>query len=112
MKAGVAQSCPTLCDPRNCSSPGFSVHGILQARILEWAARYGFNLGTVGFKSWQDVQLEFTSLQVGQCYTCMRAHTDARPGDALECPEASLVSHLGAGDAAGIQRVSILQEAG
>ena len=32
----VAQSCPTLCDPLDCSLPGFSIHGILQARILEW----------------------------------------------------------------------------
>ena len=32
------QSCPTLCDPMNCSPPGSSVHGILQARILEWVA--------------------------------------------------------------------------
>ena len=30
------QSCPTLCDPVDCSPPGSSVHGILQARILEW----------------------------------------------------------------------------
>ena len=34
----VAQLCPTLCDPRDCSLLGSSVHGILQARILEWAA--------------------------------------------------------------------------
>ena len=34
----VAQSCPTLCDPLDCSPPASSVHGILQARILEWAA--------------------------------------------------------------------------
>ena len=34
----VAQSCPTLCDPVNCSLPGSSVHGIFQARILEWVA--------------------------------------------------------------------------
>ena len=34
----VSQSCLTLCDPMNCGSPGSSVHGILQARILEWAA--------------------------------------------------------------------------
>ena len=34
----VAQSCPTLCDPMNCSLPGSSVHGILQARIPEWVA--------------------------------------------------------------------------
>ena len=32
------QSCATLCDPMNCSLPGFSVHKILQARILEWVA--------------------------------------------------------------------------
>ena len=34
----VAQSCPTLCDPMDCSLPGSSVHGILQARVLEWVA--------------------------------------------------------------------------
>ena len=32
----VTQSGPTLCDPKDCSPPGFSVHGILQVRILEW----------------------------------------------------------------------------
>ena len=37
-KVKVPQSCPTLCDPMDCSPPGSSVHGILQARILEWAA--------------------------------------------------------------------------
>ena len=34
----VAQSCLTLCDPMDCSLSGFSVHGIFQARILEWVA--------------------------------------------------------------------------
>ena len=34
----VAQSCPALCDPVDCSPPGSSIHGILQARILEWVA--------------------------------------------------------------------------
>ena len=34
----VAQSCPTLCDPTDCSLPGFSVHGIFQAIVLEWTA--------------------------------------------------------------------------
>ena len=34
----VAQSYPTLCDPVDCSPPGSSVHGILQARLLEWFA--------------------------------------------------------------------------
>ena len=36
--AKILQSCPTLCVPRGCSLPGSSVHGILQARILEWVA--------------------------------------------------------------------------
>ena len=34
----VAHSCPTLCDPMDCNPPGFSVHGISEARILEWVA--------------------------------------------------------------------------
>ena len=34
----VAQSYPALCNPIDCSPPGFSVHGIFQARILEWVA--------------------------------------------------------------------------
>ena len=33
-----AQSCLTLCDPMDCSPPGSSIHGIFQARILEWVA--------------------------------------------------------------------------
>jgi len=34
----AAQSCPTLSDPMDCSPPGPSIHGILQARVLEWGA--------------------------------------------------------------------------
>ena len=34
----VAQLCPTLSDPMDCSLPGSSVHGIFQARVLEWVA--------------------------------------------------------------------------
>ena len=34
----VAQSCPTLSDPRDCSPPGSSIRGIFQARVLEWGA--------------------------------------------------------------------------
>ena len=36
--AKLLQLCLTLCDPMDCSPPGFSVHGVLQARILEWVA--------------------------------------------------------------------------
>ena len=34
----VTQLCMTLCNPMDCSPPGFSVHGILQAKILKWVA--------------------------------------------------------------------------
>ena len=44
-KSEVAQLCPTLCDPIGYSLPGSSVHGILQARILEWVA-FPFSRGS------------------------------------------------------------------
>ena len=40
----IAQSCPTLGDPMDCSPPGSSVHGIFQARVLEW--------GAIAFSGW------------------------------------------------------------
>ena len=40
----VAQSCPTLSDPMDCSPPDFSIHGIFQARVLEWGAT-AFSVG-------------------------------------------------------------------
>ena len=41
-----AQLCPTVCNPMNCSPPGSSVHGVLQARILEWVAPVGSPRGS------------------------------------------------------------------
>ena len=38
IESEVAQSCPTHIDPMDCSLPGSSIHGIFQARILEWGA--------------------------------------------------------------------------
>ena len=38
VKVQVDQSCPTLCDPMDCSLPGSSVHGIFQETVLEWVA--------------------------------------------------------------------------
>ena len=38
IESEVAQLCPTLSDPANCSLPGSSIHGIFQARVLEWGA--------------------------------------------------------------------------
>ena len=52
----VAQSCPTLCDPMDCSPPGSSLHGILQARILEWVA-ISFSRGSSRPRDWTRVSL-------------------------------------------------------
>ena len=49
-KKKVTQSCPTLCNPMDCGLPGSSVHGILQARILEWVAI----LSSSGFSQCRD----------------------------------------------------------
>ena len=46
----VAQSCPTLCNPMDCSLPGSSVHGVYQARVLEWVAIVSLTEGI--WKSW------------------------------------------------------------
>ena len=46
----VAQSCLTLCDPMDCSPPGFSVHGISQVRILEWVDP-GIERGSPAFQA-------------------------------------------------------------
>ena len=48
----VTKSRPTLCDPMDCSPPGSSVHGILQARILEWVAMPTQGLNS-GLLHWQ-----------------------------------------------------------
>ena len=45
----VIQSCPTLCDPMDCSLPGSSVHGIFQARVLEWGAITFYNIRGLDF---------------------------------------------------------------
>ena len=50
----VAKSCPTLWDLMVCSPPGSSVHGILQARILEWVA-ISFSMGSFWPKDWTSV---------------------------------------------------------
>ena len=53
------QSCPTLSDPMDCSPPGFSVHGIFQARVLKWGPiAFSVVLPTTHF--WpRDVVLDF-----------------------------------------------------
>ena len=52
----ISQLCPTLCNPMDCSLPGFSVHGILQARIPEWVA-FSFSRGASWPRDWTQVSL-------------------------------------------------------
>ena len=60
----VAKSCLTLCDPTDCSPPGSSVHGILQARILEWVA-ISFSRGSSRPRDWTCVScLSCTGKQI------------------------------------------------
>ena len=59
----VARSCPTVFDPMDCSLPGSSVHGIFQARVLEWVA-ISFSRG-----SSQPRDRSRVSLAVGRCFT-------------------------------------------
>ena len=47
----VTQLCPTLCNSMDCSPPGSSVHGIFQARILEWVAIFSFK-GSSWTRAW------------------------------------------------------------
>ena len=50
----VAQSCPTLRDPMDCSLPGSSIHGIFQARVLEWGAiAFSANKHRIPNKLWR-----------------------------------------------------------
>ena len=64
------QSCPTLCDPMDCSLPGSSVHGIFQARVLEWgaiafSALYDWHLPK---RSWY--LLRHTNVPIYECVYC------------------------------------------
>ena len=50
----VTKSCPTLCDPMDCSPPGSSVHGIFQTRILEWVV-ISFSRGSSWSGNWTSI---------------------------------------------------------
>ena len=60
----VAQSCPTLCDPMDCSLPGFSVHGIFQARVLEWVA--------ISFSIWLLLEPDLFTYILSSCWALPR----------------------------------------
>ena len=63
MGSEFAHSCPTLCDPMDCSLPGSSIHGIFQARVLEWIA-ISFSRRSSRSRDWT-----WVSRIVGRCFT-------------------------------------------
>ena len=62
----VAQPCPTLCNPMDCSLPGSSVHGIFQARVLDW--------GAIAFSSQEDNEMLLIAKAhfCVPCYVCLK----------------------------------------
>ena len=64
LRAQLLQSCPTQWDPIDCSPPGSSVHGILQARVLEWVA-ISFSRGSSRPTDWTCVSSIYMHWQVG-----------------------------------------------
>ena len=69
----VAQSCPTLCDPMNCRPPGSSVHGIFQARVLEWGAIPALNtLPHASNLDWRSIS--HMIIYMFQCYSVKSSH--------------------------------------
>ena len=59
----VAQSCPTLFVPMDCSLPGSSLHGILQARVLEWVA-ISFSRGSSQLRDQTGVKSKVMNLDI------------------------------------------------
>ena len=60
MHPGLLQSCPALCDPVACGLPGFSVRGVLQARVLECIGQYGCHTLLLLLSHFSHVQLYVT----------------------------------------------------
>ena len=81
----VTQSCPTLCDPIDCSVPGSSVHGIFQARVLDWGASV-FSMQYIEIELWYQIEyytpvfLGFPGGSDGKEFTCNEGDLSLVPG--------------------------------
>ena len=84
----VTQSCPTLCDPMDCSLPGSCIHGIFQARVLEWGA-IAFSGGDVNTR-----QMGFMSEALPERVILRYKHINHQEKDSLLCQDFKLVSIL------------------
>ena len=88
----VAQSCLALSDPMDCSPPGSSIHGIFQARVLEWGAIAFSNLVTLGVQIRRLNPQYCVTLHVNAALcnrkTCMLNHFSHVPLFATPCTTA------------------------
>ena len=71
-KSEVTQSCPTLSDPTDCNLPGSSVHGIFQARVLEWVA-IAFS-DTCRYSEIITMNIYFIFLAFSTMYVCLLSY--------------------------------------
>ena len=71
----VAQSCPTLRDPMDCSLPGSSIHGIFQARVLEW--------GAIAFSTESKFVIFKSSTRDSDLHLCLRITKGGFPGGSV-----------------------------
>ena len=95
-KSEVAQSCPTLCDPMDCSLPGSSVHGIFQASVPEWGAIAFSDLyATLVIK-------RFAGGSDGKESACNLEDPDLIPGLGFPCSSVGKVFACNAGDLGSI----------
>ena len=80
MKSEVAQSCPTLCDPMDCSPTDSSIHGIFQARVLERVA-ISFSRGSSWPRGWTRVShiagMCFTIWAIREALDIMKSHVNS-----------------------------------
>ena len=100
MHAKLLQSCPTLCDPMDCSLPGSSVLGILQERVLEWAAvpssrgsSQGLNLHLLHLLNCQRILYRWaTGEALGPLWGCLCVNPSAPVGH-FPCTEGTAAFH-------------------
>ena len=78
----VSQSCPTLCDPTDCSLPGSSIHEIFQAKVLEWGA-IAFSITVVNIALFI---LNFLNLLQGDILTKAEKHFETLKDTSLPLP--------------------------
>ena len=76
----VSQSCPTLSDTMDCSPPGSSVHGIFQARVLEWGA---IAFSRCGAYQLPNIDLKVKVLVAGSCLTLCNPVDCSPPGSSV-----------------------------